>query len=92
LQCSGLLTLGAGDVFHGALTHAVAGRPVIDDDSFGTALRFAARVAAYSCQTFGTRAWTESWPGVINDGEDASLAPKVAPVASPGRCCLRHVP
>jgi sugar/nucleoside kinase (ribokinase family) len=28
-----------------------------------TALRFAARVAAYSCQTFGTRAWTESWPG-----------------------------
>jgi sugar/nucleoside kinase (ribokinase family) len=56
-------TLGAGDVFHGALTHAVAGRPVVDDDSFGTALRFAARVAAYSCQTFGTRAWTQSWPG-----------------------------
>ena len=56
-------TLGAGDVFYGALTHAIATRPVLDDDSFGTALQFAAGVAAYSCQTFGTRAWMNSWSG-----------------------------
>jgi len=56
-------TLGAGDVFHGALTHAIAARPVDDDISFGTALQFAAGVAAYSCQTFGTRAWMNSWEG-----------------------------
>jgi sugar/nucleoside kinase (ribokinase family) len=56
-------TLGAGDVFHGALTHTIAARPVVDDDSFGTALQFAAGVAAYSCQTFGTRAWMNSWEG-----------------------------
>jgi len=37
--------------------------PVADDDSFGTALQFAARVAAYSCQAFGTRACMNSWPG-----------------------------
>jgi sugar/nucleoside kinase (ribokinase family) len=56
-------TLGAGDVFHGALTHAIAAQPVVDDDSFGTALQFAAEVAAYSCQSFGTRAWMNSWRG-----------------------------
>jgi sugar/nucleoside kinase (ribokinase family) len=56
-------TLGAGDVFRGALMHAIAARPVVDDDSFGTALQFAAGVAAYSCQTFGTRAWMNSSEG-----------------------------
>jgi sugar/nucleoside kinase (ribokinase family) len=56
-------TLGAGDVFHGALTYAIAAQPSVDDDSFGTAVQFAAEVAAYSCQTFGTRAWMNSWPG-----------------------------
>jgi sugar/nucleoside kinase (ribokinase family) len=56
-------TLGAGDVFHGALTHAITARPVADDNSFGTALQFAAEVAAYSCQTFGTRAWMNSREG-----------------------------
>jgi sugar/nucleoside kinase (ribokinase family) len=56
-------TLGAGDVFHGALTHAIASLPVVDDDSFGTALQFAARAAAYSCQSYGTRDWMNSWPG-----------------------------
>ena len=56
-------TLGAGDVFCGALMHAIAAQPVADDESFGAALQFAAGVAAYSCQTFGTRAWMNSWPG-----------------------------
>jgi sugar/nucleoside kinase (ribokinase family) len=56
-------TLWAGDIFHGALTHAVAALPVVDDDSFGAALQFAARVAAYSCQSFGTRTWMNSWTG-----------------------------
>jgi sugar/nucleoside kinase (ribokinase family) len=55
--------LGAGDIFHGALAHAVAALPVVDDDSFGTALQFAARVAAYSCQSLGTRAWMSQWSG-----------------------------
>jgi sugar/nucleoside kinase (ribokinase family) len=56
-------TLGAEDVFYGALMHAIATRPGVDDDSLGAALPFAAGVAAYSCQTFGTRAWMKSWPG-----------------------------
>jgi sugar/nucleoside kinase (ribokinase family) len=57
-------TLGAGDVFCGALMHAIAARPVADEESFGAALQFAARVAAYSCQSFATRAWMNSWPGL----------------------------
>jgi sugar/nucleoside kinase (ribokinase family) len=52
--------LGAGDIFCGALTHAVAALPAVDDDSFGTALQSAAQVAAHSCQSFGTRAWMNS--------------------------------
>jgi sugar/nucleoside kinase (ribokinase family) len=50
-------TLGAGDIFHGAFTHAIAnGRPV-NADAISAALRFAAEVAATSCRTFGTRTW-----------------------------------
>jgi sugar/nucleoside kinase (ribokinase family) len=56
-------TLGAGDVFCGALMHAIAAQPVADDESFGAARQFAAGVTAYSCQTFGSRAWMSSWPG-----------------------------
>ena len=52
-------TMGAGDVFHGAFTHAVAttGEGVIGEHTFISALRFAAKVAARSCRSFGTRAW-----------------------------------
>jgi sugar/nucleoside kinase (ribokinase family) len=37
-------TLGAGDVFCGALMHAIAAQPVADDESFGAARQFAAGV------------------------------------------------
>lgn len=55
-------TLGAGDVFHGAFAHALAGMGADGPESFSSALRFAARVAAHSCQTFGTRSWMACWP------------------------------
>jgi sugar/nucleoside kinase (ribokinase family) len=42
-------TLGAGDIFHGAFCHWIL------DQDFPTALAQAAKVAAYSCQFFGTR-------------------------------------
>jgi sugar/nucleoside kinase (ribokinase family) len=50
-------TLGAGDVFHGAALHALAGATVVDDEAFVTALETAAAVAARSCGSFGTRDW-----------------------------------
>lgn len=43
-------TLGAGDIFHGAFCHAWTG-------NFSAALAEAGRVASFSCQYFGTRAW-----------------------------------
>lgn len=50
-------TLGAGDVFHGAFCfHLAAGA------GFRDALAGAARVAAHSCRSFGTRAWMEDPP------------------------------
>jgi sugar/nucleoside kinase (ribokinase family) len=55
-------TLGAGDVFHGAFAHAMAGVGAVDPESFSSALRFAACVAAHSCRSFGTRDWMASWP------------------------------
>lgn len=55
-------TLGAGDIFHGAFTHAIARAGSVSEASFGEALRFAAELAAHSCRTFGTRAWMRSWP------------------------------
>ncbi|WP_405152003.1 PfkB family carbohydrate kinase [Sphaerisporangium sp. NBC_01403] len=57
-------TLGAGDVFHGALTFALP--PVVTDlteDAFAGALGFAASVAAASCGSFGTRSWMRAPPG-----------------------------
>lgn len=50
-------TLGAGDVFHGALSLAVASGWPLSDDRFVTALDAASAVAARSCASFGTRAW-----------------------------------
>ena len=55
-------TLGAGDIFHGAFTHAIVASPVVSEHGVRAALRFAARVAAFSCQTFGPRAWMTGWP------------------------------
>ncbi|GIF05700.1 PfkB family carbohydrate kinase [Actinoplanes siamensis] len=50
-------TLGAGDVLHGALAVAVAGRWPLTDGTFAAALDEAAAVASRSCASFGTRAW-----------------------------------
>jgi sugar/nucleoside kinase (ribokinase family) len=54
-------TLGAGDVFHGAFTYSIAKQGAVDPDSFGAALRFGGRVAAFSCRYFGTRSWMREW-------------------------------
>ncbi|RAM52457.1 MAG: sugar kinase [Hapalosiphonaceae cyanobacterium JJU2] len=48
-------TLGAGDIFHGAFCHYVL------RENFPDALRSAAKIAAFSCQFFGTRHWMESF-------------------------------
>ncbi|MFD7391589.1 PfkB family carbohydrate kinase [Streptomyces sp. NPDC059852] len=50
-------TLGAGDVLHGALTHALARNAAPTGADFAGALRTAATLAARSCTSFGTRAW-----------------------------------
>ena len=65
-------TLGAGDIFHGAFAHAIAGVAMAGltrdgvatagPESFSSGLRFAALVAAHSCRTFGTRSWMACWP------------------------------
>lgn len=47
-------TLGAGDIFHGAFCHYIL------QTSFSEALAAAARVAATSCQFFGTRRWMDA--------------------------------
>jgi sugar/nucleoside kinase (ribokinase family) len=52
-------TLGAGDIFHGAFCHFILRM------NFPNALQEAAKVAAFSCQFFGTRQWLqrkESFP------------------------------
>lgn len=46
-------TLGAGDIFHGAFCYYII------YESFTNALAAAAKVAANSCQFFGTRIWME---------------------------------
>ncbi len=46
-------TLGAGDIFHGAFCHYVL------QETFTTALEKAAKIAALSCESFGTRRWME---------------------------------
>jgi sugar/nucleoside kinase (ribokinase family) len=47
-------TLGAGDIFHGAFCSAIL------QEEFVEALSSAARIAAHSCQFFGTRHWMSS--------------------------------
>lgn len=46
-------TLGAGDIFHGAFCHYIL------QESFLNALDAAAKIAAKSCQFFGTRSWMD---------------------------------
>ena len=55
-QIQALDTLGAGDIFHGAFCHYIL------QENFTQALASAAKVAAYSCQFFGTRQWMENQP------------------------------
>lgn len=50
-QVAAVDTLGAGDIFHGAFCYYIL------RDSFINALNRAAAVAAYACQSFGTRDW-----------------------------------
>ncbi|MGB3266443.1 MAG: PfkB family carbohydrate kinase [Microcoleus sp.] len=47
-------TLGAGDIFHGAFCHYIL------QDNFTNALAAAAKIAADSCKTFGTRQWIKN--------------------------------
>lgn len=49
-------TFGAGDIFHGAFCHYIL------QLDFASALREAAKIAAYACQFFGTRQWLEKRP------------------------------
>ncbi|HEY9649223.1 MAG TPA: sugar kinase, partial [Coleofasciculaceae cyanobacterium] len=46
-------TMGAGDVFHGAFCHYILEQNFID------ALVASAKIAAHSCQFFGTRQWMQ---------------------------------
>lgn len=46
-------TLGAGDIFHGAFCHFILSQ------NFTTALAESAKIAAQSCQYFGTRQWLQ---------------------------------
>ncbi|MCT7952269.1 sugar kinase [Ancylothrix sp. C2] len=46
-------TLGAGDIFHGAFCYYIL------QEGFIEALESAAKIAAYSCQFFGTRRWMD---------------------------------
>jgi sugar/nucleoside kinase (ribokinase family) len=57
-QVDALDTLGAGDIFHGAFCHYLAG-----GSTFVAALEQAARIAALSCTHLGTRAWIEEAVG-----------------------------
>jgi sugar/nucleoside kinase (ribokinase family) len=55
-QIQAVDTLGAGDIFHGAFCHYIL------QENFTQALASATKVAAYSCQFFGTRQWMENQP------------------------------
>ncbi len=50
-------TLGAGDVLHGAFAWSLAGASTLSTAAMVSALTAAARVAARSVESFGTRAW-----------------------------------
>lgn len=50
-QIQAIDTLGAGDIFHGAFCHYILQQDFIE------ALNSAAKIAAFSCQFFGTRQW-----------------------------------
>ena len=52
-QIQAVDTLGAGDIFHGAFCHYIL------QQNFAEALKSSARIAADSCQSFGTRHWIE---------------------------------
>lgn len=52
-------TLGAGDFFHGALTHRLSGG--LTEESFVAALKAGSELAAHSIQYFGTRAWLATY-------------------------------
>lgn len=58
-QVEAVDTLGAGDVFHGALAHALAGarRDQLTGPVLSAAVTSACAVAAASTTAFGTRAW-----------------------------------
>lgn len=58
-QVEAVDTLGAGDVFHGALAHALAGarRDQVTGPVLSAAVTRACAVAAASTTAFGTRAW-----------------------------------
>lgn len=47
-------TLGAGDIFHGAFCHYIL------QNNFTDSLTAAAKIAADSCQVFGTRDWMQN--------------------------------
>ncbi|HTL90129.1 MAG TPA: sugar kinase [Leptolyngbya sp.] len=63
-QVSVIDTLGAGDIFHGAFCHYILEilEQSILEQSFASALDNAAKVAARSCQFFGTREWMKQPP------------------------------
>lgn len=54
-------TLGAGDVFHGALAYRIATLG-LSDERFVADLEFAAGIVARSLTSFGTRAWLRGNP------------------------------
>ena len=58
-------TLGAGDIFHGALAHGLVGarRGDIAGPVLGAAVERACAVAAASTELFGTRAWRQRVQG-----------------------------
>ncbi len=52
-QINAVDTMGAGDIFHGAFCHYIL------RINFTKALAAATKIAAYSCQFFGTRQWMQ---------------------------------